>query len=89
MCNGAPSHRWTNSLFFHGKPPVGKFNSNRKRKDEGEKKLDYKPELSKVGHLDFSHASQNLHHVKTFIRLEPTGDEEGGKDSEKFERKQE
>lgn len=35
----------------------------------------YKPELSKVGHLDFSHASQNLHHVKAFVCLEPTGDE--------------
>lgn len=39
-------------------------------------KLKYKPELSKVGHLDFSHASQNLHHVKAFVRLEPTGEEE-------------
>lgn len=73
---------------FHGKPPVGKFNSNRKGKMR-EKRLDYKPELSKVGHLDFSHASQNLHHVKTFIRLEPTGDEEGKKGVRRFEEKQE
>lgn len=42
-------------------------------------KLKYKPELCKVAHLDFSHASQNLHHVKAFVCLEPTGGEESRK----------
>lgn len=43
-------------------------------------KLKNKPELSKVDHLDFRHASQNLHHVKAFVCLEPAGDGERKKD---------
>lgn len=79
VCNGAPSGGEIHCC--------GKFNSNRKQGMK-EKRLGYKPELSKVSHLDFSHASQNLHQVKTFIRLEPTGEEEEEKRVRRFEEKQ-
>lgn len=42
-------------------------------------KLKHKPELRKVRHLDLGHASQDLHQVEAFVRLEPTGEEERGK----------
>ena len=55
---------------------VGRTNGSNETKQGAIWSSRYVRELGEVRHLDLSHASQDLHQVKAFVRLQPTDEEE-------------
>lgn len=55
---------------------VGRTNGSNETKQGAIRSSRYIRELGEVRHLDLSHASQDLHQVEAFVRLQPTDEEE-------------